>query len=437
MKFSDFKVEFNGWPEAKYVAPGGNLYDQTFFANLVSDIVRYENSELVEVIRYYNRDADQFIILANGVWVNPLPKNVVSPLPFNHKELPFWGFVFEPFASDFFWGKSLPDKMKDEQDAINGLYNQMIDQGFISANPPILSGSPDAIDDPDLTPGKINYVGGDIGQIQQLQLAAPNPSLFNLINLLHTSLEQSSVSAQQSGQVGGGQETATAVRQAASSAARAFTLFLTFIFHGYKRKGQLRAQNILQFLTSPQLLTRYLGDGKDEEFQEAFQPFNVKNATLSTGQTGTRIIQMVGSQKELGDKYANRLKERAELEPRGIEKVYITPSYIREFSFDVEVIPGSTINESPEVKQALAVQFNQAVMMMFPDLINRQALFDDFLEVFEKDKTRLKNQNPAQAMSPMNPMNPQEKSGNMANQIVQRQTGGRQLGNPSLNQLTQ
>lgn len=431
MRYNDFRAEFNGWSQAKFVQPGGNLTDDTFFADYVSDTVRYENSEQVEVIRYYNKEADQFIIIANGVWVNPLGSQV-SPLPFNHKELPFWGFVFEPFASDFFWGKSLPDKMKDEQDAINALYNMMIDQGFISANSVILSGSPDMIDDPDLTPGKINYVGGDINQIKELPFTGPNAALFQLINLMHGSLEQSSVSAQQSGQVEGS-NTATEVRQAAASAARMFTLFLTFIFHGYKRKGLLRAKNILQFLTSPQTLTRYLGEGKDAEFEEAFVPFNISNVPLSNGQNGTRVIQMV-NQEELADKYKNREKERAKLEPRGIEKVYITPEYIREFEFDVEVQPGSTVKETPEVLRALEMEFQQTILTLYPDMINRQALFDDFLEVFDKDKNKLKAQ---PTMQPQ--MMPQPGQGQgVANQVKNQATGGPTqmgLGRPSINQL--
>lgn len=443
MRYNDFRVEFNGWKEVQYVMPGGNLTDETFFASLVSDTIRYENSELVEVIRYYNKEADQFVIIANGVWINPLPKDVVSPLPFNHKELPFWGFVFEPFASDFFWGKSLPDKMRGEQDAINGLYNMMIDQGFISANSVILSGSPDSIDDPDLTPGKINYVGGDINQIKELTFSGPGAPLFNLLNLLHGSLEQSSVSAQQSGQVEG-TNTATEVRQAAASAARSFTLFLTFIFHGYKRKGLLRAQNILQFLTSPQTLTRYLGDGKDEEFEEAFTPFNIPNVSLSNGKSGTRIIQMVGSRKELSQKYASREEERAKLEPRGIEKFYITPEYIRDFQFDVVPIPDSTLKETPEVLRALETEFQTTVSQLYPDKVNRDALFDDFLDVFSKDKEKLKIQ---PTMAPQgNPMMGELQNGqqngqqgsNMSSQIINRATGGPSAigaGKPSLNQL--
>ena len=438
MRYNDFRSEFNGWPEAKYVMPGGSITDETFYSNLISDTVRYEGSELVEVIRYYNKEADQFVILANGVWVNPLSKDVVSPLPFNHKELPFWGFCFEPFASNFFWGKSLPDKMKDEQDAINALYNMMIDQGFISANPIILSGSPDSIDDPDLTPGKINYVGADVNSIKELPFSGPNVSLFNLIGLMSKSLEQSSsVDSVQQGQAGEA-KTATAVRQAAQAAARMFSLFLIFMFHGYKTKGRLRAKNILQFLTSPQQITRYLGADGTEKFKEAFMPFNIRNVPLmGQGKTGTRTIEMV-SKKNLMSKLLTRETERAELEPKNMEKVYITPSYVREFEFDVVPVPDSSVKETPEVLRALEIEWQQMVNALYPDLVNREALFDDFLEVFGKQNKDLKMQ---QGMQPMMPTQQGQQQGQgtpMSQQITNQNIGGKAqqgIGKPSLNQM--
>ncbi len=433
MRYNDFRAEFNGWKEAIYVLPGGNLTDETFFGDLVSDAVRYENSELVEVIRYYNREADQFIILANGVWVNPIGKDVVSPLPFNHKELPFWGFVSEPFAADFFYGKSVPDKMKDEQDAVNALYNMMIDQGFISANPIILTGSPDSIDDPDLTPGKINYIGGDMNSIKEVAFSGPNASLFNLINLMSSSLEQSSVDSVQGGSASDA-KTATAVQEAAQAASRIFSLFLTFMLHGYKQHGRLRAKNNMQFLTTPTTLKAYLGEKDAARFEEEYKPFSIKDAKLSNGQTGTRIIEMV-PQSELYKKLAIRKNEQNQLEDQNIEKFYITPEYIRDFEVDVEVIADSSLKQTPEMERALELEFQQTVAMLYPDKANRDAMFDDFLDVFKKDRDRLKN--PPQMQQPM-PMPGAQGGQPMSQQVIQKAGGGsNQLGTgkPSLNQL--
>lgn len=430
MRLNDFKKEFAGWENSKYVLPGGDLTDETFFSAFASDEVREKQSELVEVIRYYSKETDEFIILANGVWVNPLSKSKVCPLPFSHKELPFYTVLFEPFSSTFPYGKALPDKMLGEQDAINALYNMMLDQAFVSIHPLLVTGDEDVLDDVDLTPNNINYVGADIQNIMEIKRTPPQQAHFNMIQMLQSSIEQSSVDSIQQGSASEA-KTATAVKQASASAARAFLLFLSFVFHGYKRKSKLRVANILQFLTTPSILKKVMGDDGEEKFDEAFQNFKVSNVALSNGKQGERIIELV-DKETLEDKYKNRGKERKELESQNIERFYILPEYIREFSFDVEAIEGSTIKETEEAEKALEIEFQQVTNMMYPELVNREGMFDELLKKFKKDPRLIKNMMPMQPG--MNPMMPQQGTP-MSQQMISQQTGGRQLAKPGLNKL--
>ena len=432
MRFNDFKTEFAGWPNAKYVLPGGDLTDETYFASFTSGEIREKDSDLVEVIRYYSKETDEFIILANGVWVNPLSKSKVCPLPFAHKELPFYSVLFEPMSSTFPYGKALPDKMLGEQDAINALYNMMLDQTFVSIHPLLVTGDEDVLDDIDLTPNSINYVGADIANIMEIKRTPPQQAHFNMIQLLQSSIEQSSVDSVQQGSASEA-KTATAVREAAGAASRQFLLFLSFVFHGYKRKAKLRVANILQFLTSPSILNKVMGDDGEERFDEAFQAFKVSNVSLSNGKQGERIIELV-DRETLTDKYNNREKERTELEAQNIERFYILPDYIRTFSYDVEGIEGSTIKETEDVEQALEIQFQTMINQLYPEFVNREGMYDELLKKFKKDPKLVKNMMPMQQG-----MMPQQggQGGGIAQQITQRQTGGRSLAKPSLNQLTQ
>ena len=430
MRFNDFKTEFAGWPNAKYVLPGGDLTDETYFAAFTSGEIREKDSDLVEVIRYYSKETDEFIILANGVWVNPLSKSKVCPLPFAHKELPFFSVLFEPMSSTFPYGKALPDKMLGEQDAINALYNMMLDQTFVSIHPLLVTGDEDVLDDIDLTPNSINYVGADVQNILEIKRTPPQQAHFNMIKMLQSSIEQSSVDSIQQGSASEA-KTATAVREAAGAASRSFLLFLSFVFHGYKRKAKLRVGNILQFLTSPSILNKVMGDDGEERFDEAFQAFKVSNVSLSNGKQGERIIELV-DRETLTDKYNNREKERTELEAQNIERFYILPDYIRTFDYDVEGIEGSTIKETEDVEQALFLQWTQQAMTLFGDMMNREALFDEFMMKFKKDPRKFKMMIPQQGMMP--PQGGQ--GGGIAQQITQRQLGGRSLAKPGLNQLT-
>ena len=428
MRFNDFRAEFAGWEESKYVLPGGDLTDETFFSNFVTEEVREQNSDLVEVIRYYNRDADEFVILANGVWVNPIG-NKVCPIPFNHKQLPFFSIVFEPFSSDFPYGKSLPDKMLNEQDAINALYNMMLDQAYVSIHKPLVTGDEDAIDDVELVPGKINYIGADIKNVLELDITPPQAAHFNMIQLMQNSLQQSSVDSVQQGQTGEA-GTATEVRAAAAAAARQFLLFLQFVFHGYKRKARLRVGNILQFFTSPSQIEKILGEDGEEKFKEAFQSFKLDDVQMLNGKQGSRIIEMVG-EDEMEEKMNNRETERMELEPKNMEKFYVTPEYIRSFEYDVEPIPESTIKETSEVRKAMEIEWQKTITALYPDKINRDAAFEDLARTFNKDPDKY-------ILGPQVPQIPtpgMEETGTPMSQQVATQATGLQPGKPSLNQL--
>lgn len=435
MRLNDFKKEFAGWENSKYVLPGGDLTDETFFSAFASDEVREKQSELVEVIRYYSKETDEFIILANGVWVNPIGKGKVCPLPFSHKELPFYSVLFEPFSSTFPYGKALPDKMIGEQDSVNALLNMGLDQHFVSIHPLLVTGDEDVLDDVDLTPNSINYVGADTQNIMEIKRTPPSNSFYQMLQYLQGSIEQSTVDSVQQGSASEA-KTATAVREAAGAAARSFLLFLQFVFHGYKRKAKLRTANILQFLTSPSILKKVLGDDGEERFDEAFQAFKVSNISLLNGKQGERIIELV-DEETLTSKYKDREKERKDLESQNIEKMYITPEYIREFDFDVEAIEGSTVKDDEDTQKALEIEFQQIVNAMYPDLVNREGMYDELLKKFKKDPRLVKNMMPVNPMMGGMPQQGGQGGAPMSQQITQKATGGRQLAKPSLNQLQQ
>ena len=438
IRFSQFRLEFAGWEGAKFVVPGGDLTDETFFSAYASEDVKERDSDLIEVIRYYNKETDEFVILANGVWVNPMSGDESYPIPFAHKELPFFTVVFEPFASDFPYGKGAPDKYLHEQDAINALYNMMIDQAYVSVHPPLVTGDEDVIDDIDLVPGKTNYIGADVKNIQEIQISPPQNAHFNMLQLLQSSLEQSSVDSVQQGQTGQA-GTATEVRVAAAASARTFLLFLEFVYHGYKRKAKLRTANILQFMTLPSELTKVLGDDGVAKFDEAFGAFKVDNVQLLNGKQGNRIIEMVPDQKTLEAKAKGIGKERLELEATDTEKIYITPDYIRNFQFDTEPVADSTIKETPEVRRAMEESFQLSANQLYPDLINREAMFEEFLRVWGKTNKNLKLlQGDMQQLQLQGQQQSGQQGKPIGRQITDQNTGGGQeigTDKPSLNTL--
>jgi hypothetical protein len=114
----------------------------------------------VELIRYYNKQTDKYIILANDVLVRE------GPLPYNHKELPFSRHIcFE--LKDQFYGAGLPVMLESLQSEDETLRNMALDHMKLKLNPPLLINT-DIFNDIDqgwefIEPGLKVEVGGKLG----------------------------------------------------------------------------------------------------------------------------------------------------------------------------------------------------------------------------------------------------------------------------------
>ncbi len=271
---SDFKNQFSQYDKSKLVKPYSLVKDsdtskKPFYLDYISPNVS-EGS--IEVIRYYNQDVDEFVITANGIWLNPLEEEEVMPIPFIHKTLPFWKAIYEPLGADFFYGKSLPDKLKSMQDVINVLHNMLLDQSFLSIFPPILTDNMDEIDDDFLRPGRRIPVT-DQSKYRELQISAPQNFHQYILEYTKRVLEETSLDAVNQGVSGTGDRvTATEIQRAAQAVTSILGLFTQFIKWGIRDKARLRAKNILQFYTTP-LMEKVLGECASKNISSAFITF--------------------------------------------------------------------------------------------------------------------------------------------------------------------
>src|SRR3990167_902260 len=360
MPESEFKLKLGHYPKAVNVRPystyNGEHGNRPFYLDYISNDVAEGH---VEVLRYYNQDTDEFVICANGIWLNPMTEKtteVVMPIPFAHKSLPFWKAIYEPFGADFFYGKSLPDKLKAMQDVINVLHNMMLDQAFLTIFPPLLIAGQDDIEDDYLRPGRRIPVD-DPNNFKELAMSTPGNFHQFILQYTKRVLEESSLDAVNQGVAGSGERvTATEINRAAQGVASIIGLFHSFIRWAVKDKDRLRIKNIMQFYTAP-LLEQILGEGGSEEVKKAFNIFKIEDTTLSSGKLGVKIIEMFRSREALPAQ--TELKAQARLQEietgKKIEKVAITPEYIRNFEFDIKIVPNTSTEMSKALQRALVL----------------------------------------------------------------------------------
>lgn len=449
IKYTDFLDKWSGFERSALVQPKRTYTEEEnipFYAHHISDDVS-EGS--VELIRYYDKMNDQYIILANGIWLNPLKTKVddmdISPLPFNHKELPFWDVKFD-FFGDWFYGKSLPDRLKTMQDTLNVLTNMLLDQSFLTIFPPLLTNGFDSIEDDYLKPGRrtpVDTQGLPINQaFMKLDLGTPSGWHQYILEYTRKIMEESSIDKVTQGIAGqGDRTTAQEIRVAAGGVASILQLFARMVNYGLKRKAYLKAANILQFGTDPEtpIIRRVLGEGADEMVDKAFNVFEINGAVLTGGKRGTQVIEMFSDESQLPTKKKQQARAMLAKADTGREFEFeaFTPNYIRNFKFDVKLVPNVKNNSTKELEKSLQLEKVRVYMSFFPNIVNVEELAAETAEIMGDDPSKVLKQDifqppvdPGQEVDRGQSLNPTQ---NTAENVVR----GARSGEQGLSELAQ
>lgn len=359
----------------------------------------------VEVLYFFDIVNDEFIIIANGIWINPLgPTEIVQPLPWNHKESPFYNAINEPFGI-FFYGKSMPNRLSSMADILNVLQNMMIDQSFLSIFTPILTAGFDGFEDDWLRPGRhtsIDTGGVSLSNaIMPLQFPTPNGWHQYILEYTRRIMEEASIDRVSQGQAGGGAERTTAyeIQTAAAGVAAALTTVVRYVNAAIKRKAKLRMKNILQFGFNPKspLIPGVLAD---TDTTKPFSTFSFAGTKLSDGKRGTRILELYRSEEALPPREVTEARATVSSIERGqtIEITAITPDYIRN-GVDYDIILGldPRRERSSLAEQGLLLQQIQILGSVGGDRVNLDEPLTKLAVSMGLDPTKIINEQQPQA----------------------------------------
>ncbi len=388
MGVDEFKTEFGKYKKAGYVKTSNQLTDKNeqdvYFKEFWQE--REKDDEPVEVIRYFNKGKDDFKIVANGVLL------FESPLILGKKKkwYPFAKTVFEPFATDFFYGNSLPNTLMGEQDVINALFNMSIDKTYKSMVPSLLIGNINKddfdLEDPNSTIDTKIYVQ-DIQQVKELPIKGVDQSDFKMIEMVSRGLDLSSVDSNQQGVAGRG-VTAREVVIANENAKKLKGVLYMFLTSLWIQKIKLRIMNILVYYTQPKA-EKILGESGKENIIDKYKSFTIDNAELSDGSKGTLGIEMVGGEKELPSQNEVDIQEEAQKKQSGekYEKIYITSDYLDDWIYDIKVISDSIYQRESGMTQLKIEEKLRVLGVYFPEVLmgNKEKLAKDMLVAYEDD----------------------------------------------------
>lgn len=384
MTFDQFKNEFGDHPDADLV----DLNGTPIGFDLEGNIIFYEKSSdvsvgEVEIIRLFNKMVDEYLILANGIWINPQGNKTVRPLPFNHKKLPFWAAVFEPLDAMFFYGKSLGDKMISDQDTDDKVLDGILDRITMALHAPIVTigNVSSGITEGYLEPDNVISIDEPTGleKIERLDLGEPGMASFKVLEILAKRIEQTSVAPEVIGSSGGTNKTATQVSIEREGALQLVSLFLQMMEFGARDKYELRLANIFQFYS--------MADKKDKKFRTVV----LRNEIVNDGKIGTMQLSFTDQPRP-----PEQLRQEAQQSFEEVEKIEITRDFIRNFEAEIKIVAQSSVKQTEALRQAQEINFSRVLLTMFPELTNKEVLMQDLVAQFpNKDFRRLKIEQPA------------------------------------------
>lgn len=440
MSHQQFMQDFGMFAKSKHVKPHKTTYGDNeprpYYQDYISPDIRDGD---VEVLRRYDRENDQYIIEANCVWLNDIGDNEdISPLPFNHKELPFFDIRYQQFSSDFFYGRGLPDKLKSMQDVLDVLTNMLLDQSFLTIFPPILTNGFDSIEDDYLRPGRrtpVDTGGLPINQaFMKLDLGTPGNWHQFILEYTRKIMEESSIDKVSSGQAGAGDRTtAQEIRVAAEGVSAMLGLFGRWVKYGVKRKAFLRTKNIAQFWmdSSSPMVEQIGGEGASADAKKAFNTFKIDSTVLSNGKRGSKIIEIYKNKADMPTAEEQKIKSNLyELtNNRKIEYVALEASYIPGMDFDIKLVPSVKNDTNKDMEKAIQLEKVRVYKTFWPNLINDEELLaqtaekmgDDPAKVIKEGVLNPINEDGGMQDKGVNP-NPE---GNVAQNAVNGMMGGR------------
>ena len=256
---------------ARLVQPGGDLNYWQYYRPPEG----IDKDNQVEILFYWGRRPDKFIIVANDVVIRD------GPNPYNHKQLPFAEGSDVPRLNQF-WASGEPKLLESIQDELTTLRRMRIDRQHIDIWKMFLVSNRESLDEDEaiVAPSRFLYVDDPKNSIVPLEYNAVHPTAYQEEELLKEDGRQ--VTGIQSPQ-----PTTTATESAIFKESTMKSLRLKIwllsreLLTGIVR---LRVPNIAQYYTVPKI-QRIIGEKKYAEYRN----IRTSDVELKTTKTGELI----------------------------------------------------------------------------------------------------------------------------------------------------
>jgi len=258
MTKDDFEKKFTKYPKSKKVSAGGDTYRPQWFKPL-GNLDDHE----IEVVHYYNKQKDLYLIVANGVLLTEHD----NPIPYKHKDFPFVRAV-DILIPHSFTGMGEPKVMQCLQEERDTLRNMRLDTTHLNIQNQYIVDDRLELDDEDLIAKPHGIIRGPVDSIRAIDKIPLFPESIREEELLNDDIIKATGVDMRMQSIEGRGDTATEVAILKESSLKRIRLKLKLLEKmALHRLGRLRLSNIQQFYAIPKVV-KILGDEGVEETEQ-------------------------------------------------------------------------------------------------------------------------------------------------------------------------
>lgn len=291
MNIDDFHDMYDGsdwdqYGDANLVRPGGD----TSYYEFYEPPHGMDMSKRVEVLHYWNKPRDLFIIVANDVLIRNKPN------PYKHKQLPFMRAV-DVKRTHRFYGKGEPEILESIQDESNILRRMIIDRNHLDIDKMFAVSSRLGLSDDDLIARPHGMIPmDDPNGIKPIEYGdVPRSVELSLKHLEDDGTISTGINPRAQALPTAGTATEAAILKE-STLRRIEMKIMLFKREYLSRLGKLRLANILQFYPEPKL-EKIVGEDATDRFRKYKQDLEQKGMLQSiNGQDYAQSYRQIGVQ---------------------------------------------------------------------------------------------------------------------------------------------
>lgn len=345
MEVADFHREYQNYPDHVYVQPGNRIAEDSLYFRLLGG-TGITTLNKIEVLRLYDTDNDRFSIIANGILLNKIgsgENEVVAPMPFNHKLMPFVWAIQEAIDEKLAYGLPTPFKIRDLHKMQGTQYVMLLEHMLRVVDPPYLSSD---IESPDMIFGAKKVIPvTDTKAYQPIEVPPVTEEYFTSLNsvqqLMSTMAQGGSNQAIPSIQP----KSAAEVDQVNQAKQMALGVPMLMYYNMVKQEALLILKTMLQF---------YTAEKYRKEQQNLVKSLLVPQMPLTLGGIGDLEIRFVKKFTNPLELYFEKIRKEAQ-SGKMTEIIEADVDLIENIEFEISEIELEP-EQTSEMKKAMFVQ---------------------------------------------------------------------------------